>query len=208
MTKDDVTRSSLYWKMRSITRYGTGMRTRGPIIVLLALLASACESPSQRSALYAEKCSEMEGNGFLEPAEQLCESAWYDVDSGRLAPAVQSERLYDLGRIKRKLGKHAEAEPLLRQSLAIEEGVSGPASPASGLRRVQLALLLAAQDKWNESTGFLEPVLEVADQFPEREQRAAANVFNHYARRLRDSDQAELAERFAQKAAELKAASR
>ena len=181
------------------------MKIQGSFIAILALLGSACESPSQRSAEYAEKCTEAEGNGFLEAAEQLCESAWFDVDSSRLAPAIQSERLHNLGRIKRKLGKFAEADPLLRQALAIEESVSGSTSPACGVRRVELALVLAGQEKWTEGAAVLEPVLGIADGLPEREQRAAANVFRQYARQLQDSDHAELGERFGRKTAELRA---
>ena len=181
------------------------MRITTPVVVIVALLGSACESQSQRSAEDAEKCREAERKGFPETAEPLCESAWFDVDSSRLAPAIQSERLHNLGRIKRKLGKFAEADPLLRQALAIEESVSGSTSPACGVRRVELALVLAGQEKWTEGAAVLEPVLGIADGLPEREQRAAANVFRQYARQLQDSDHAELGERFGRKTAELRA---
>ena len=71
------------------------------LVVVLALLASACESEGRRSATYAEKCKDAERKGALEAAEQLCQSACFDVDSSRLPPEIQSERLYNLGRIKR-----------------------------------------------------------------------------------------------------------
>ena len=115
------------------------------LVVVLSLFVSACESEDHRSAAYAEKCKEAEQKGFLEGAEQLCQSAWFDVDSSRLPPEIQSERLYDLGRIKRQLHKFAEAEPLLRQALTIEEGISGRTSPAYGLRLMELSLVLAGQ---------------------------------------------------------------
>jgi tetratricopeptide (TPR) repeat protein len=181
------------------------MRISLLFVVFLALLGSACESDSRRSAVYAEKCKEAEQKGFLESAEQLCESAWVDVDNDRLAPAIQTERLYALGRIKRQLSKFAEAEPLIREALAVEETVSGRTSPAYGRLLIELSLVLAGQAKWVEGAAVLEPVLQIADSLPERERLAAANAFKHYASQLRDTDQGELASRFELKATELRA---
>ena len=70
---------------------------------------------------------------------------------------------------------------------------------------MELSLVLAGQDKWAEGAGVLEPVLEVADRFPEREQVAAANVFKNFATRLQDTGQSELAKQFELKATELSA---
>jgi hypothetical protein len=181
------------------------MKRVSSLAVALTLLASACENEGHRSAVYAEKCKEAEQKGFIETAEQLCESAWIDVDSSRLSPAIRSQRLYDLGRIKRQRGKFAEAEPLIREALAIEETVSGHTGPAYGRLLIELSLVLAGQAKWIEGATFLEPVVQIADRLPERERLAAANALKHYASRLRDTDQAELASRFELKAAELKA---
>jgi hypothetical protein len=157
------------------------MRITTPVVVIVALLGSACESQSQRSAEDAEKCREAERKGFPETAEPLCESAWFDVDSTRLAPVIQSQRLYDLGRIKRKLGKHAEAEPLLRQALVAEESVSESTSPACGVRRVELSLVLAGQAKWVEGAAVLEPVLQIVDRFPERAASAPVSLTRNHA---------------------------
>ncbi|MCK5479741.1 MAG: hypothetical protein KAJ06_01295, partial [Gammaproteobacteria bacterium] len=168
-------------------------------------LASACESEGRRSATYAEKCKDAERKGALEAAEQLCQSAWFDVDSSRLPPEIQSERLYDLGRIKRQLSKFAEAEPLIREALVVEETVSGRNSPVYGRLLVELSLDLAGQAKWVEGAAFLEPVLQIADRLPEQERLSAASVLKNYASRLRNTGQAELAGRFELKATELKA---
>lgn len=181
------------------------IKTVASLAVAFALIASACESENHRSAVYAEKCKESERKGFLEAAEQLCQSAWVDVDNDRLAPEIQSERLYYLGRIKRQLGKFTEAEPLIREALAVEDTVSGRASPVYGRLLIELSLVLAGQAKWVEGAAFLVPVLEIADRLPERERLAAANALKHYASRLRDTDQAELASRFELKATELRA---
>ena len=176
------------------------------LVVVLALFVSACESEDHRSAAYAEKCKEAEQKGFLEGAEQLCQSAWFDVDSSRLPAEIQSERLYDLGRIKRQLNKFAEAESLMREALAVEETVSGRNSPVYGLRLVELSLDLAGQGKWSEGAESLEGVLKIVDRFPEQQRRSAANVLQHFASRLQGGEQAELAKRFERRAIELKAA--
>ncbi len=181
------------------------MKSLTSLAVILSLLVSACESEDHRSAVYAEKCKEAERKGFLEAAEQLCQNAWVDVDNNRLGPEIRSQRLYDLGRIKRQSGKYAEAEPLLRQALAIEEAVSGPVSMASGLRRMELSLVMAGQETWAEGAELLTGMLKTVDQFPQRERLTAANTLKHYASRLRDTDQAELASLFELKATELRA---
>ncbi len=156
------------------------------------------------SAVYAEKCKKAVQKGLLDIAEEACSSAWYDVESDRLAPEIQSERLYELGRIMRQSGKFVEAEPLLQQALVIEKAVSGHSSPAYGRRLLELSLIMAGQARWAEGAVFLEPVLQIADRFPERERLAAINVLKHYATRLRDAGQAELANRFELKATELR----
>ena len=157
------------------------MKTIMSLVVVLALFISACESEDHRSAAYAEKCRDAERKGAQEIAEQLCQSAWFDVDSSRLPAEIQSERLYDLGRIKRQLGKYAEAEALIREALAVEETVSGRTSPVYGRLLVELSLDLAGQAKWVEGAVFLEPVLQIADRFPERAASAPVSLTRNHA---------------------------
>ena len=103
-------------------------------IIVAALLASACEKQNQRSASYAEKCSVLARQGALDIAEDACYKAWFDVESNRLEPVTQSQRLYDLGRIMRQRQKFVEAEPLLLKALSIEESVSRRTSTTYGQR--------------------------------------------------------------------------
>ena len=179
------------------------MRKIRLMIVISALLASACESQNQRSASYAEKCKELELKGFLNIAEDMCASAWFDVESDSLTPTIQSQRLYDLGRIMRQRQKYVEAEPLLLQSMEIEETVSGSTSTAYGQRLMELSLVKAGQSNWVEGTVFLEPLMEIADQFSKQDQIAVANILKHYAAKLSNTDRASLAKQFESKAAML-----
>jgi tetratricopeptide (TPR) repeat protein len=174
-------------------------------VVLLVFLVSGCESQSQISANHAKRCEIAEQKGLIDVAEVACESAWYDVESDSLAPEIQSERLYNLARIKRQLNHYVEADKLIRQALTIEETVSGTNSPAYGQRLVELSLSLAGQGKLTEGAKALEHVLDIVDRFSAKEQFSTANIFIHYASRLRNTDQTQLASRFELKAAELKA---
>jgi len=167
------------------------------------VVASACESQSQRSAIYAKKCKQFVDKGFLDVAEETCSKAWFDVESDHLEPVIQSQRLYDLASIMRQRQKYVEAEPLLRQALTIEETVSGRSSIAYGQRLLELSLIMAGQAKWSEGSTFLEPLLLIADQFSKQDQLSTANTFKQYALRLQNSDLAPLANAFQNKASAL-----
>ena len=181
------------------------MRTVTTNVVLLVLLASGCENQSELTASDAEQCKVAEEKGLIEFAEKACERAWYDVEADRLSPDIQSERLYNLARIKRKLNAYVEADKLIRQALTIEETVSGPNSPAYGQRLVELSLSLVGQGKLTEGAKTLERVLDIVDQFSEKDKKTTANIFMHFSSRLRNTDQTQLAKQFELKAKELKA---
>lgn len=181
------------------------MRILTPIVVLSLLVSSSCATQSQLSATYARKCEDAERKGVINLAEMACERAWLGVDSKSLDPKTQSERLYNLARIKRQLKSYVEADKFIRQALTIEETVSGPDSTAYGLRLVELSLCLAGQGNLNEGSSTLEPVLKIVDQFSENDRVSTANIFKHYASRLRNTNQKQLASRFELKATELKA---
>ncbi len=125
---------------------------------LVAAALSACANPLNRVTAdrYTDECGEAEHSGNLKAAEELCGRALTNVDWGNLGPDVRSEKLYNLGRIKRQLGKFAEAEQLLKQSLSLEEPLSGASSIKVGRRLAELSVTLAAQDKWPEGFPFVE----------------------------------------------------
>jgi len=179
------------------------MKISSLFIIIVVLVTSACETQSQRSAIYAKKCRQFVDKGFLDVADETCSKAWFDVETDRLSPVIQSQRLYELARIKRQRQKYVEAEPLLLQSLAIEETVSGRTSTAYGLRLLELSLIMAGQSKWNEGSVFLKQLLLIDSSFSKQDQLAKANVLNHYASRLQNSDLAPLANLFKNKATEL-----
>ena len=145
-----------------------------------------------------------ERNNRLDVAEQACYRALVNVDIGNLGPELKSNRLYNLGRIKRQLAKFSEAEDLFRQSLSIQETLSSPTDPKLARRLFELANVLAAQDKWSEGSPFLERAIPVSDQLVGGERLAAVQILVWYGTYFRKANQPQIAERFESKAATLK----
>jgi hypothetical protein len=177
-----------------------------PFVLLISALLSACANPLNRATSdnYAETCAVAESNGKLDVAEQACYRALVNVDMGNLGPELKSQRLYNLGRIKRQLSKFAEAESLFKESLQIEEKLSGLGGVKIGRRLVELSVSLAGQDKWSEGAQYLERVVPIADQFSGQSRAYSAEVLMEYSKRLKTMNQLPLAERFEAKALALR----
>lgn len=182
------------------------MKSIQTTIVVGGVLVAGCANPLNRvtSDNYAETCAVAERNGRLQVAEEACYRSLVNVDWGNLGPELKSQRLYNLGRIKRQLGKFSEAEQLFKESLSIEEKLSTTADPKIGRRLVELSVSLAGQDKWAEGAQYLERILPIASQFTGKERSYAAEVLDHYSSHLNTINQAVLAERFAATAAGLR----
>ena len=170
---------------------------------LLVTVLGACDNKASRLLVDAERCDQVLQEGNLEAAEALCTRALGGADGAGLAPDIRSGRLYQLGRIKRQLSKFTEGENLLRQSLLIEEGLSGPGSAAVGLRLLELSLVLAGQERWEEGARILERALTLTDQLTDKERASMAKVLRHYAGQLEKTGQTGLVSRFRIAAAEL-----
>ena len=182
------------------------MKVSIALALFIAASLSACANPLNQltSDNYAEKCAVAESNGRLEVAEEACYRALVNVDWGNLGPELKSERLYNLGRIKRQLAKFSEAEQLFRESLSIEEKLSSPSGVKVGRRLVELSVSLAAQDKWPEGVQFLDQLLPIADQFSGRERAYTAMVLTQYSKHLKSTSEVATAERFDAKASALR----
>jgi len=175
-------------------------------LTLLPLVLTACANPVNRATSdnYTQTCSIAESNGQLDIAEQACYRALVNVDWGNLGPELKSQRLYNLGRIKRKLAKFSESEQLFKESLAIEERLPERSSLRIGRRLVELSVSLASQNKLSEGAEYLERVLPIANQFPSQERIYTAEVLKEYAKSLRAMNKIALAERFESQALALR----
>ena len=84
----------------------------------------------------------------------------------------------------------------MSQSLAVEETLSGPDSPATGTRLLELALIAAGQKQWEEGVGYLERILSLTTKLNDKDQATLANILRFYAGKLENMQQAEQAARF------------
>lgn len=171
----------------------------------LALIVAGCANPLNQatSDRYAQECASAERGGQLAVAEEACYRAVKNVDWGNLGPELKSQRLYNLARIKRQLGKFSEAEAILKESLPIEESVSGRDSLKVGRRLVELSVNMAAQDKWGEGAEFLARTIPISSGFAGQERAFTKASYLEYAKKLRMLGNADVAFRFETAAASL-----
>ena len=183
------------------------------VVASSVVFLASCANPVNRvtSDRDAETCVTAERDRRLDVAEEACYRALVNVDLGNLGPELKSQRLYNLARIKRLRSKPAEAEDLLKQSLALEEKLSSPTDPKIGQRLIELSLNLAAQNKWSEGRQYLERALPVSDQLLASGSRNTAEVrkfvilvLTAYGEHFRNANQPRVAERFEKEAAALR----
>lgn len=175
------------------------------LIAALGLALLGCATPANRatSDRYAAKCREAERNEGWRVAEEYCYRALVTVDRGDLGPELKSQRLYNLARIKRRMGKFAEATDLLTESLALEEGLSGRDSLAVGRRLAELAASHAELGRWSKGIALLERLLPIAGRYIGGERAFLAELFRQYAREATALGNASAAGAFRAKVSEL-----
>ncbi|MGQ0698527.1 MAG: tetratricopeptide repeat protein [Panacagrimonas sp.] len=171
------------------------------IAVVVAALAG-CANPLNRvtSDRYSDDCASAEASNDLPSAEILCGHALANVDMGKLGPDVRAQKQYNLGRIKRRLSKFAEAEQIQRDSLSIQETLSGPTSPEVGRRLAELSIDLAGQNKWREGIPVVDRLLTLADLFSGVERATVKEILSMYATQAASMGLSEASNRFKAKA--------
>jgi tetratricopeptide (TPR) repeat protein len=159
------------------------------LVALSAILMGvvSCANPLNRATYdrYWDQGLAAERSGQLAVAEQAYYRALVNVDMGNLGSLLKAQALYNLGRIKRMLAKFGESEDLLKQSLTLDEKILKSGDLDSDRCRAELAVALAAQDKWEEGSRYLESILPNADRFSGGEREFLIEVFHMYAEELR-----------------------
>lgn len=175
------------------------------LVTPILLLLGACANPLNRvtSDNYADACGDAERNGRLDIAEQACYRALVNVDIGKLGPELKSQRLYNLARIKRRVGKFEEADFLLKQSIEIEERLSGSSGIKVGRRLAELAMSYGEQNKVVEGVPIVQRLSPIADLYTDTEKKAVGAIFYVYSEELRKLNQNDLARQFADRATSL-----
>ena len=187
--------------------HSTGWARTGLLAALgLLLQLGACNDHSAADQYEQQfrACSVAEGNGLLDSAVLTCGTALRIAEEQAYAPEQRSSLLLKLGQLERQRGNFEEAEKLLRRSLAIEESAGESGAPAS--RLIELALILAGEDRWLDGAELLERAIPLLDSLGGRDRSAAANVFRGYSLRLQMRGQPEHAARFMGVAQELNGA--
>lgn len=175
------------------------------LIILVTFIFSGCANPLNEATFsrYDKVCSDAERIGDFATAEQACYRALVNVDIGNLGPEKKSVALYNLGRIKKKVGKYDEAEDLLKQSLKIEESLSGPTSEKIGRRLAELAMTYGAKGKFIEGVPYLEKIEKTIQFFNGPERDTLARIFYIYGDELNKIIETEKAKRFIQISSEI-----
>lgn len=174
------------------------MKSHLLIALILAGLVSGCANPLNRatSDRYMETCSKAESRGDLAVAEEACYRAAVNVDWGNLGPELRSERLYNLGRVKRKVGKFNEAEQVLKESLAVEKELSGPSSTKTGRRLAELSATYYQSNKITEGVAVVEKLKPIANQYTGNERKFMAALFFEYGKKMAEKGDLELSKSF------------
>ena len=157
------------------------------LLVTVAALLVGCANPLNRitSDNYLETCRIAEIERRLDVAEEACQRALTNVYWGNLGSELESERLYNLGRIKNILGKYSEAEVLFNKSLAIEQSAETPNAPKMRRRIILLSLSLGGQDKWEKGAETLELIIPFTANVPENERSFVVESLSGYGEQMR-----------------------
>jgi len=157
------------------------------ISLAFALLVAACANPVNQATAnrYAQMCREAEADGRLSGAEETCRRALINVRLGHLGPQAESEALYNLGRIKRKLRKFDDAEQFYKESLRVQDTISPPDQAKVGRRLAELAAVHGQSSRFKEGWPFVERLMPIASTYSGQERTFVKLIFETYAEEYR-----------------------
>lgn len=169
------------------------------------MLVTACANPLNQatSDRYSQSCVESERNNQLDIAEDACYRALVNVGWGNLGEVQKSQKMYNLARIKRRIGKFDEAERLFKESLAIEEKQTPVSQERIGRRSAELAIIYGEQKRFEEGLPFVERLVPLADSYQGDEKRAVATIFYIYSQELPQLTSNDVTSKLATKAVEM-----
>jgi tetratricopeptide (TPR) repeat protein len=174
------------------------MKVIAIVSILCAIFLSGCANPINRitSDNYSDTCGVAEKNRRLDIAEEACYRALVNVDWGNLGPELKSQKQYNLGRIKRQLGKFSEAEQLFKAALKIEQALPKPSTLRVSRRHIELATSLAGQNKWQEGAKYLDLAIPSIPNHSKRERKFLADMLITFSKELQNLGEKHLANHF------------
>ncbi len=153
------------------------------LALALACLLAGCYNPVNHATAnrYDQMCREAEADGRLGDAEEACRRAVINVRIGHVGTAAESQALYNLGRVKRRVGKFAEAEQALKESLKVQEAISPPDQARIGRRLAELAAVYGQTSRYREGWPFVERLLPISSIYSGPERDFAKLIFKLFA---------------------------
>ena len=181
----------------------TGMIGR-LLLLGFVLAAGACAYMEYRPMLerYRQIGSGAELRGDLATAEHAYSQALQTTRDGQLGDQLEMVNLYELGRVKRNLGKLAESEQLLHQSLQLDARLSAaygrPWGAPTGYILAELAATYLEEGKLADGIAVLDRLEPIAIQYKDKntERTFIRQVFTRYARAIAERGDALNARRF------------
>ena len=154
---------------------------------------SACANPINRVTYirYNQKGQAAEAAGDAEAAHMAYYRAAENVRWGNLGPEYESESLYNLGRMKRIVGRLDESAELLERTVQIDEKIYGPKSPYLFGSLSELARTYYEKNEYTKGIPILakiEPMLDDVMQKSNSQQKEfIEKLFRIYAEALEES---------------------
>jgi tetratricopeptide (TPR) repeat protein len=152
-----------------------------------AFLLTGCYNPVNHTTAnrYEQMCREAEADGRLGAAEEACRRAVINVRVGHVGPAAESQALYTLGRIQRRLGKLDEAERTLKESLQVQDTVAPPDQARIGRRLAEIAAIHGQTSRYKEGWPYVERLMPIAPVYAGQERTFVKAILEAYAQEYR-----------------------
>ncbi len=161
-----------------------------PVFIYILCCLAACANPLNRATFnrYRQEGLSAEGRGDLGTAEISFYRAAENVRMGNLGKDLESDSLYNLGRVKRLVGKLDESEDLLKRSLDIDEERYGKNGFIISYTMGELALTFYEEKKYDEGVSILirlEPIaLLNKRKYSEQAKQAFRKTYIQYGEEL------------------------
>lgn len=160
------------------------------LLTSLFFVLVACANPLNQATFhrYNQQAIEAEGHGDWQTAEMAYYRAAENARWGNLGDKYESESLYNLGRVKRIVGKLDESEELLTRALAIDERLNIADGLFASYTMAELALTYYDNKKYEEGIALLakiEPTfLKYNEKYSDQGREFISNIFKIYAEEL------------------------
>ena len=162
----------------------------GTVAIACCLLVGCANPINQKTAsIYYDSALEAEIRGDFAFAERQYGRALINAQIGHAPDEGVSAAMYGLGRSKAYLCKFAEAEPLLLESLTLQEKAAGPEGPIMTKRLFELARFYSDRGRYKQSLPFFERGVPTVEKLgvEASDPMAFADALDDYANALERS---------------------